>query len=392
MDAIERLACVILAAGKGERAGGTQPKQYRTLGNRSVLSHAVAALSHALPDADILLVCPPGQDAETRMAIGDGGTDLAVVAGGQTRRDSVANALGTLARQPNPPSHVLIHDAARPFVQSDVIGRLLAALNDGHHAVMPVLPVADTLVRGHEDVSGDAVSRDGLYRVQTPQGFRFATLCAAHEQWPRDKDATDDAQMVRALGHEVRMVEGDARMDKITTAADFARIAAVNGIGPEWRTGTGFDVHRLEPGLPLWLCGIEVPHDHGLAGHSDADVAIHALVDAILGALGEGDIGQHFPPSDMRWKGAASDRFLAHAGELVAAKGGQIVHLDVTIICEAPKIGPHRDAMRARLAGILAVDPQRISVKATTTEGLGYTGRREGIAAQAIATIRLGGL
>ncbi|MFT3967607.1 MAG: 2-C-methyl-D-erythritol 2,4-cyclodiphosphate synthase, partial [Sphingobium sp.] len=313
------------------------------------------------------------------------------VTGGAERRDSVRRAVAHLAALDNAPGHVLVHDSARPFVPAEVADRLLAALERGAAAAMPVLPVADTLVHRQGDLAGDVVPRNGLHRVQTPQAFRFNVLRAAHEAWDPHRVATDDAQMVRALGHGVMLVEGDQRLEKITMAEDFARIAALNGLGAEPRTGTGYDVHRLVPGKPLWLCGLEIPHSHGLSGHSDADVAIHALVDAILGALSEGDIGQHFPPGDPQWKGAASHRFLEYARDRIAARGARLVHADVTILCEAPRIGPRRDAMRARLAEILSVPVERISVKATTTEGLGYTGRREGIAAQAAATIMVGG-
>lgn len=385
------LTAILLAAGKGERAGGGVAKQFRVLGGRSVLGHAFAALGGA---DRVLLVVGEGEAGNALAALGDVSPAPTVITGGATRQESVRRALAHLAASPVPPSHVLVHDSARPFVPAVVLDRLVAALDDGAMAAIPVLPVADTLVRG----AGEVVPRDDLYRVQTPQAFRFDALAAAHAAWPAERTATDDAQMVRAIGHEVRLVPGDQRLEKITMAEDFARIAALNGIAPEasagaaaeTRTGTGYDVHRLVPDKPLWLCGLEVAHSHGLSGHSDADVAIHALVDAILGALCEGDIGQHFPPSDPQWRGAPSWRFLEFARDRVSARGGRIVHADVTIICEAPKIGPHRDAMRTRLAEILSIDAGRISVKATTTEGLGFTGRREGIAAQAAATINLG--
>jgi 2-C-methyl-D-erythritol 4-phosphate cytidylyltransferase/2-C-methyl-D-erythritol 2,4-cyclodiphosphate synthase len=390
MGAIERLAAVVLAAGKGERAGGGRPKQFQQIAGRSLLDHALAALYRFNSVESVAVVAGAGEESRALQSLSAGTAAPRLITGGPNRQDSVANALDVLARDPTPPSHILIHDGARPFVPAEVIERLVAALEAGAVAAIPVLPVADTLVRGTEGLAGDIVPRDALFRVQTPQAFRFDILRAAHAAWPQDRLATDDAQMVRALGHDVALIPGDQRMEKITLPEDFARVAALNGIGPDIRTGTGYDVHRLEEGRPLWLCGVEIPHSHGLAGHSDADVAIHALVDAILGALGEGDIGAHFPPSDPQWRGAPSARFLEFARDRVAARRARISHVDLTIICEAPKIGPHRDGMRARLAEILSIDCDRISVKATTTEGLGFTGRREGIAAQAIATICTG--
>jgi len=253
-----------------------------------------------------------------------------------------------------------------------------------HVAACPALPVVDSLRLGDGFVDG-VVARDRLWRAQTPQGFRFAELRAAHAV--AEAGATDDAEIARAAGHRVALVEGDERAMKVTFADDFARAEAAM----QWVTvtGTGFDVHRFGPGDHLWLCGLKIPHGFGLIGHSDADVGLHALTDAILGALGDGDIGMHFPPTDERWRGASSDRFLAHAAGLVAAAGGRILHVDVTIIAESPKVGPYREAMRARLAEILAAHGPRVSVKATTTEALGFTGRREGLAAQAVATIRI---
>ncbi|HEX7871349.1 MAG TPA: bifunctional 2-C-methyl-D-erythritol 4-phosphate cytidylyltransferase/2-C-methyl-D-erythritol 2,4-cyclodiphosphate synthase [Sphingobium sp.] len=388
------LTAILLGAGKGERAGGGVAKQYRRIAGRSVLAHAYASLRRIEGMGRIVVVIGEGEAENAAEALADVEPSPLFVMGGAERRDSVRRAIDHLAALDTPPEHVFVHDSARPFVPVEVAGRLLTALEDGAVAAMPVLPVADTLVRGQSDpggdLAGDVVPRDDLYRVQTPQAFRFNALSAAHDAWDASRPATDDAQMVRAIGHDVMLVDGDQRLEKITMAEDFARIAALNGLSAEPRTGTGYDVHRLVPGKPLWLCGLEIPHTHGLSGHSDADVAIHALVDAILGALAEGDIGQHFPPSDPQWRGAASHRFLEFARDRIAARGGRIVHIDVTIICEAPKVGPHRDAMRNRLAEILALQRDRISVKATTTEGLGFTGRREGIAAQAVATIMVG--
>lgn len=278
---------------------------------------------------------------------------------------------------------VLVHDAARPLVPAAMIDRVLDALADSPGAC-PALPVVDSIRRGGEWIE-DVVPRDGLWRVQTPQGFYFNDLLSAHRTV--SETATDDAEIFRAAGLAVKIVEGDERAMKITGPADFA--LAERMMDHASVTGSGFDVHRFGPGDHVWLCGIAVPHTEGLIGHSDADAGLHALTDAILGAIGDGDIGAHFPPGDPRWKGAASDRFLAHAADLVAAAGGRILHCDVTLVCERPKIGPHRDAMVARIADILAAHAPRVSVKATTTEGLGFTGRGEGIAAQAVATVRL---
>jgi 2-C-methyl-D-erythritol 4-phosphate cytidylyltransferase/2-C-methyl-D-erythritol 2,4-cyclodiphosphate synthase len=269
-----------------------------------------------------------------------------------------------------------------------VIDRLLGCLDAGAGA-FPALPVADTLVRASDGVAGDILPRDGLFRVQTPQAFTFAALLEAHRSWPDGEEATDDAQMVRRAGHEVAVVAGDQMLEKVTYPEDFARAERMLSARMISRTGMGFDVHAFAAGETLWLGGIQIPHSKGLSGHSDADVALHALTDALLGTIGSGDIGQHFPPSDPRWRGAASSRFLDHARSLIEARSGIIDHVDVTIICEAPKIGPHRDAIRARIAELLRLPLSRVSVKATTTERLGFAGRGEGIAAQAVATVRI---
>jgi 2-C-methyl-D-erythritol 4-phosphate cytidylyltransferase/2-C-methyl-D-erythritol 2,4-cyclodiphosphate synthase len=303
------------------------------------------------------------------------------VIGGATRRDSVRaglEAIGTADR-------VLIHDAARPFLPAPVIDRLMTAL-ETHEGAIPVLPVADTLVKASEQL-GAVIPRDGVFRVQTPQAFRFPIVLDVHRHWPEGTDATDDAQMVRAAGHDVALVQGDKVLEKITHTEDFALAERLRPM--RVRSALGFDVHRFEAGEELWLGGLRIPHDRGLSGHSDADVALHAITDALLGAIGAGDIGMHFPPSDPQWRGAASARFLEHAARLVAERGGVIDFIDLTLICEAPKIGPHRDAIRSSIAVLLRLDPLDVSVKATTTERLGFTGRGEGMAAQAIATIRL---
>lgn len=381
------VTAIIVAAGTGTRTGLGMPKQYAPLGGRAVLAHSHAALASHPRIGKVIVVIGAGQDEMARAALALAERQPQFVTGGASRRDSVRAALERLEAD-GPPDFVLIHDAARPFLPHAVIDRLIDAL-EAHDGATPVLPLADTLVRGGEAIIGDAVSREGLYRVQTPQAFRFGAILAAHRAIAEDASFTDDAGILRATGRAVALCEGDPMLDKLTYAADFARADAHLASTRLPRTGTGFDVHRLVPGKPLWLCGVEIPHESGLSGHSDADVAIHALVDAMLGALAEGDIGSHFPPSDPQWKGAPSERFLSFARERVSARGGEITHVDVTIICEAPKVGPHRDRMRARLAELLAVPLDRVSVKATTTERLGFAGRREGIAAQAVATLML---
>jgi 2-C-methyl-D-erythritol 4-phosphate cytidylyltransferase / 2-C-methyl-D-erythritol 2,4-cyclodiphosphate synthase len=369
-----KTVALVVAAGSGSRAGGEIPKQYRHLAGKSLLAHALDRLVHPAIDR-IQVVIGAGQEAAYRDAIG--GRPLpSPVLGGATRRQSVLNGLDAIEGA----ERVLIHDAARPFLPAALIDRLLDALDTDDGAV-PTLAVADTLVRA----GGEAVARDGLLRVQTPQAFRFEAIRRAHAAW-RGGEATDDAQIARAAGLSVAHVAGDAALDKLTYEADFRRAEAAL-LGP--RVGFGFDVHAFAAGRALWLGGVEVAHDRGLAGHSDADVVLHALTDAILGALGAGDIGDHFPPTDPQWRGAASSAFLEYARDLVERRGGRIAHADVTIICESPRIGPYRDAMRARIAGLLRLPPARISIKATTTERLGFTGRGEGIAAQAVATLRL---
>lgn len=369
-------AALIVAAGQGTRAGRGVPKQFARLAGKPMVAHSYAALASHPGIDPVLVVIGEGQQDALEAALGP----VRFVIGGATRRESVRNGLEALANEGI--ERVLIHDAARPFLPHAVIDRLLEAL-DTHSAAIPALPVADTLVRG----DGATVARDGLWRVQTPQAFIFDAALAAHRGWPADREATDDAQMLRDTGHEVTLVAGDPMLEKVTHPADFA--AAEARAGMTVRTAIGFDVHRWEAGKSLWLGGIRIPHDKGLLGHSDADVALHAITDALLGTIGAGDIGMHFPPSDPKWKGAASDRFLLHAASLIAAQGGVVDFVDLTLICEAPKIGPHREAIRANIAALLRLDLARVSIKATTTERLGFTGRGEGMAAQAIATVRL---
>jgi 2-C-methyl-D-erythritol 4-phosphate cytidylyltransferase / 2-C-methyl-D-erythritol 2,4-cyclodiphosphate synthase len=370
---------LIVAAGKGERAGGGLPKQYALLGGKALLAHAVDSF-RAHPGIDgVHVVIGAGQEDLLAAALAGRVID-GVTIGGKERQDSVRAGLEAIKAD-----RVLIHDAARPVIPAEVIDRLLVALETSPAAV-PVLPVADTLARNDGQL-GDIVDRSSLVRVQTPQAFRYDAIMTAHRKWS-GAIATDDAQMARAAGFDVALIEGSAMLDKITVAQDFIAAEAYLAAGLISRTGMGYDVHRLEAGRPLWLGGVLIPHSQGLAGHSDADVALHALVDALLGAIAAGDIGDHFPPSDPQWKGADSARFIEYTRALVAERGGIIDHVDLTIICEAPRIGPYREAIRARIAGLLQVDLNRVSVKATTTERLGFTGRGEGIAAQAVATVR----
>lgn len=374
-------AAVLVAAGSGSRAGGPVPKQYASLGGRPVIARAFDALAADPSVATIVVVIGAGQEAMAQAALGD--RPAKIVCGGATRRASVAAGLAALDGLDGGAT-VAIHDAARPFLPRATLDRLWTALDTAEGAV-PVMPAVDTLVAAGADL-GAVIPRDGVARVQTPQVFRLATIRDAHAGWTGE-EPTDDAQMVRAAGRRVVTVPGDARLEKLTLSADLeaagARMARTS------RTGMGFDVHAFREGDHVWIGGVRIPHSHGLEGHSDADVALHALTDALLGTIAAGDIGMHFPPSDPQWKGASSDRFLVHARDLIVARGGRIDHVDVTIICEAPKIRPHVDAIQARIAGLLGIGADRTSVKATTTERLGFTGRREGIAAQAVATISL---
>lgn len=381
-----KITALIVAAGRGHRLGGSLPKQYQPLAGQPVLRHtALRFLAHPGIDTVQVVIHPDDRDLYNE-AVGDLGL-AQPIAGGATRQDSVRQGLEALAANVAP-DLVLIQDAARPFTGMAIIDAVLAALKDQPGAI-PAVPVADTLKRAEGSRIAATVPRAGLHRAQTPQGFRFAAILAAHRALA-GQELTDDASLLEAMGQPVALVPGTEENFKITTAEDMMRAEILLGATFETRSAGGFDVHRFaESGGPVMLCGIAVPHDRGLEGHSDADVGLHALTDALLGCIAAGDIGQHFPPSDPQWKGAASDRFLAHAKELIAAKGGRIVHVDVTLICERPKVGPHRESMTARVAEILGLAADRVSVKATTTEQLGFTGRREGIAAQAMATIEL---
>jgi 2-C-methyl-D-erythritol 4-phosphate cytidylyltransferase/2-C-methyl-D-erythritol 2,4-cyclodiphosphate synthase len=384
---MDRTAALIVAAGRGVRAGGALPKQFTMLGGVAVIARAVDAFA-GMP---VFVVIAEGQQEQLAAAL-DGRLVAGVVIGGTERQDSVRAGLASVA---GTAERVLIHDAARPLLPRAVIDRLVLALDENEGAV-PVLPVADSVAHLSTSLEtkaaqqlGEPVDRTSLFRVQTPQAFRLDAIMTSHNQWS-GPPATDDAQVARAAGFTVAMVAGDPALDKITHAEDFAYAEAALARNMVSRSAMGFDVHRLELGEALWLAGILIPHTHGLSGHSDADVALHAVTDALLGTIGDGDIGSHFPPSDPQWRGVSSDRFVTHARDLIIAKGGRIDHVDLTIICEAPKIGPHREAMRTRLGELLRLRPSQISIKATTTERLGFAGRGEGIAAQAIATVTAG--
>lgn len=378
-----KTAAIIVAAGTGARSGSTVPKQYAALGGRPVLAYSHAALEQHPAIDRVIVVIGDGQQDAMAKAIGP----VESVTGGASRRLSVLAGLEALDADT---THVLIHDAARPFLSATVIDHLLAAL-DARDGAVPALPLADTLARDtalSHTLLGGTVARDGLHRIQTPQAFRYPAILSAHRNW-RGDEPTDDAQMVRAAGGTVALVQGDPMLEKITHPADFAAAEARLATTLRTRMATGFDVHRLEVGEELWLGGVLIAHDKGLSGHSDADVALHAITDALLGTIAEGDIGTHFPPSDPQWRGADSAQFLQHAAGLITARGGIIDFIDLTLICEAPKIGPHRVAMRDRIAALLQLKPGQVSIKATTTEQLGFTGRGEGIAAQAAATVRV---
>ena len=377
-----RIHAIIVAAGAGLRAGGGVPKQYRAVAGQPLLRHAVERLLGHPAITGVSVVINPECRALYDEAVAGLGLSEPIV-GGATRQESVLAGLEALAA--DPPDIVLVHDAARAFVPDAVIDALVAAFDDDVDGACPALPQVDSLRRGEEGRFSGSVDRDALWRVQTPQAFRTPAILAAHRA--AAPGATDEVAIALAAGLRVAITPGDERAFKVTEPADFAKAEVMTTFSS--RAASGFDVHKFGPGDHVWLCGMKVPHDHGLIGHSDADAGLHALTDALLGTIAAGDIGDHFPPSDERWRGAASDQFLAHAAHLVRERGGLIDHVDVTLICERPKVGPHRDAMRARIAEILGLGIDRVSVKATTTEKLGFTGRQEGIAAQAMASVRL---
>ena len=375
------VTALIVAAGKGERLGGGLPKQFRPIAGKPVLRWAVEALQRHSAVGNVRVVVGENQAELARAALQ--GLDVGEpIVGGAERTDSVQAGLRAVAGDA-----VLVHDAARPFCPASVLDRLIPQL-EFFEGAAPVLPVGDTLARGASELEAP-VDRSGLVRVQTPQAFRLDALRQAYASWS-GPPPTDETTVVHAAGMRVASVAGDPVLDKITSVEDFAKAEQwlAGTLAP--RTGMGFDVHAFAGDGPIMLGGIAIPHPRGLAGHSDADVVLHAITDALLGAAGVGDIGEHFPPSDPQWKGASSDRFLAHAIGLLAANGAIVDHLDCTIIAEEPKVGPYRSEMRARIAEIAGLALNQVSVKATTTEGLGFTGRREGIAAQAIASIRMG--
>lgn len=380
---------LVLAGGRGTRAGGGPPKQYRPIGGIPMMRLTLQAFAdHPAVDAVCAVIHPDDRDRYAEIAAGLALTDPAF--GGETRAASSINGLKALGQFD--PDRVLIQDAARPFTDAGTIGRVLDALTESPAAIAAV-PLIDTIKRGdaRDKVSG-TVDRDGLWRAQTPQGFRYPAIMDAYAK-AGDNSFTDDAAVAENAGLEVALVMGHEDNIKVTTEQDFDRAEQImrqrRGGSGETRVGTGFDVHRFEPGDFVTICGIRVPHTAALKGHSDADVGLHAITDALFGAVGGGDIGDHFPPTDPQWRSADSAIFLAAAVEDIRRKGGEIGNIDVTIICERPKIGPHRAVMRDRIADICGIDSGRVNVKATTTEELGFTGRREGIAAQAVATVRV---
>jgi 2-C-methyl-D-erythritol 4-phosphate cytidylyltransferase / 2-C-methyl-D-erythritol 2,4-cyclodiphosphate synthase len=390
----ETVTAIIVAAGRGVRAGTAGPKQYQPLAGDTVLARAAQAfLDH--PEISKVRVIIHAEDhdlyARSMRVLASHPKLLAPVTGGRERQDSVRLGLESLEQER--PEIVLIHDAARPFIDAATISRVIAAARETGGAIA-ALPVFDTIKKAdgatHPAINA-TVPREGLWRAQTPQGFRFGAILAAHRA-AKGETLTDDAAVAERAGLKVSLVSGSPDNMKITQAEDFGMAEILLGRNKammEYRSGHGFDVHEFEDGEAVILCGVAVPHTKKLKGHSDADAGMHALTDAILGAIGAGDIGDHFPPSDNKWKGAPSRIFLEKARDLVSERGGAVVHCDVTLICEAPKIGPHRAAMRKALAEIIGIAPDRISVKATTTEELGFTGRREGIAAMATATVKL---
>ncbi|WP_069186076.1 bifunctional 2-C-methyl-D-erythritol 4-phosphate cytidylyltransferase/2-C-methyl-D-erythritol 2,4-cyclodiphosphate synthase [Candidatus Terasakiella magnetica] len=382
---MKKIYAIIVAAGRGRRFGADLPKQYCELAGKSVLYHtAHVFLTHPKISGVRVIIHP--DDQELYDSAIEGLELLPPVYGGETRQASVCNGLDSF--KDNEAHMVLIHDAARPFVTHGVIDRVIDKVSEGQ-GVIPALPVSDTIKREVDGLCAGTVDRTELWRAQTPQGFLFDDIYPAHLT-QQGHELTDDAAVMEAVGKQIVFVLGHEDNLKITTPDDLGRAQRMMKMDVEFRTGTGFDVHRFDKGDFVTLCGVEVPHSHGLSGHSDADVALHALTDAVLGAIGAGDIGSHFPPTDMQWKGVSSDRFLRKSCDLVAEKNGQISNLDLTIICERPKIGPHREEMRKKIAEIAKIDLDRVSVKGTTTEKLGFTGRSEGIAAQAVATVKLG--
>jgi 2-C-methyl-D-erythritol 4-phosphate cytidylyltransferase/2-C-methyl-D-erythritol 2,4-cyclodiphosphate synthase len=392
-----QIAILVVAAGRGSRAGEGLPKQYRALAGRPLLAHTLEALLDVALDAQVLTVIHPDDhdlydNCLTCLDERHSKRVAPPVHGGATRQESVRAGLEALARRETPPKIVLIQDGARPFPKESLISRACAAAQE-HGAAVPAVLVIDTIKE--VDEAGKIVAtpaRAALRAVQTPQAFRFDLILAAHRKAADagENGLTDDAAIAEWAGHAVHVFEGDIDNMKVTSADDLA-VAERRFLHdlPDVRTGQGYDVHAFGPGDHVWLGGLRIPHDHALIGHSDADVLAHAITDALLGAIGDGDIGSHFPPSDPQWKGAASEIFLAAAAQAVKARGGMIAHIDATIVCERPKIGPHRDAIRESIAKIVQISVDRVAIKATTSEHLGFTGREEGMASMALATVRL---
>jgi 2-C-methyl-D-erythritol 4-phosphate cytidylyltransferase/2-C-methyl-D-erythritol 2,4-cyclodiphosphate synthase len=378
-------SAIIVAAGAGQRAGPGAAKQWRLLAGKPVARWSLEAML-AAGAREVVVVAASGDEALAEAAF-QGLSRWKMAAGGAQRHHSVRAGLAGLA--PGPDEVVLIHDAARPLLRPS-IARALAEAASTHDGAIPALPLADTLKRrAGADEPVSTASREGLWRAQTPQAFRRRILEAAYAAWPEDETPTDDASVVERAGGRIRLEPGDPLLMKLTYPEDFEMAETLAGGARATRIGLGFDAHRFGPGDGVWLCGVLIPFDQTLVGHSDADAGLHALTDALLGAIGEGDIGDHFPPTDPQWKGAASSVFLEHAAKLIAGRGGRIINVDLTLICERPRIKPHRDAMRARVAELLGLDPGAVSVKATTTEAMGFTGRAEGLAAQAAASVEL---
>ncbi|WP_193178200.1 bifunctional 2-C-methyl-D-erythritol 4-phosphate cytidylyltransferase/2-C-methyl-D-erythritol 2,4-cyclodiphosphate synthase [Oricola nitratireducens] len=388
---------VIVAAGRGERAAapGSGPKQYRLLGGVAVIARTLQAFRAWDANCPVVIVRHADDKALLDAALNGVATDTNAVAGGATRQDSVRLGLAALAESENPPTHVLIHDAARPFVSAVLLDALARSVRDDPRTgVIPALPVYETVKAADADgMIERTVPRKGLYRAQTPQVFPLETILEVHKRAANEHDFefTDDASLFEWASLPVRIVLGESANAKLTFPEDFTEAermlkADESPALPDVRVGHGYDTHQLVSGDHIILCGVEIPHDRKLSGHSDADVGFHALTDALLATIGAGDIGSHFPPSDPQWKGASSDIFLDHAANLVRDAGGRITHCDVTLLCEAPKIGPHREAMRASIAKVVGIDIERVSVKATTNERIGFIGRQEGIVALATAT------
>lgn len=382
-----RVVALIVAAGRGTRAGEGLPKQYRPVGGVPILARTLGAFSRHPDIESVLAVIHPDDRAHYEKCTGDLPKLLPPVAGSATRQASVLAGLEALADVD--PSHVLIHDGARPFAAPEMIARVVADLKH-HEGVLPSLAVTDTLREQVDGVAGEAVDRSKLVRAQTPQGFAYEAILDAHRAH-QSEEFTDDVALALKAGIQTQLVDGSEDNFKVTTPEDFERAERFLSASSETRSGSGYDVHRFTDGDHITLCGVSIPHTYSLLGHSDADVGLHAITDALLGAISAGDIGDHFPPTDPQWKGAPSRVFLEHAATLLAGQNGRISNVDVTLICEAPKIGPHRETMRTAIAEIVSVSPDRVSVKATTTEGLGFTGRGEGIAAQALVTVILPG-